>query len=297
MIIVGGSKCRGLAEKVAQHLEARLIPLETRKFPDGEVYVRVNGELKEEDVAIIQSFAKEPNDSILELALTIDACRSLNCREVIGVIPYMAYARQDARFNPGEPISIEVLARILSSIGLNHLITVDMHLHRIRDPQKLFKIPFENLTASQLIAEYFTKNFPYEDFIVVGPDVESEQWASKVASYLNTSYVIFEKQRLSPTEVKLTASCSSDFKGKTALVVDDVISTGSTVAEAAKVSTSLGAKKVYVACIHPLLVGSALDKIMLAGASLVVATDSIESPISKISIAPVVAQALKRLMS
>ncbi|RLE50790.1 MAG: ribose-phosphate diphosphokinase [Candidatus Methanomethylicota archaeon] len=294
MIIIGGSNCKKLAEKTAKHLGAELVELEVRSFPDGETYVRVKGEVKGENVALIQSLARNPNEALVELALAADACRGLECNKLIGVIPYMAYARQDARFNPGEPISINVLAKMLSSIGFDVIITVDMHLHRIKDVVKLFSIPFQNLTATPLIAEHFSKSYPKENFIVVGPDEESRQWVSKVSEILKADYVIFEKERLSPTEVLLTSQISVDLRGKTALIVDDVISTGTTIAEAVKMSFNLGASKVYAACVHPLLTGSALNKIMSAGAATVVGTDSVDSSISVISLSPLLSEALQR---
>lgn len=293
MLIAGGSQSRELAKKVARHLEAKVIDVMCSKFPDGEIYVRVFGEVGGEGVALLQSLARSPNDNLVELLLAADALRGAGCRDLIGVIPYMAYARQDARFNPGEPLSIGVVAKLLSNAGFSRLLTVDMHLHRVKNAADLFSIPIVNLTAAKLIADFFRKRYPDESFIVVGPDEESEQWASKVARELGADYVIFTKERAGPSEVRLKAIGEVKLDGKTALVVDDIISTGGTMAEAARKALSAGAEKVFAACVHPVLVGQAYQTISSAGAELVVGTDSVESPISKISIAPLLAGALR----
>ena len=293
-IIFGGSQGKVLAFKVSKIANVELGDLTVKSFPDGETYVRFLTEVEGRPVILINSMYKRPNDILVELLLEIGTLKDLGATKVIGVIPYFAYARQDSRFNPGEAISIEIVSKLLSKSGLDELITVDMHLHRISDPSKLFKIPVHNISAMRDIVKYVASHYKLSNPIIIGPDEESEQWAKIAAEALGVEFDVLEKERISAEEVIVKVR-NLNVKGRDVIVVDDIISTGGTMAEAVKALKNLGAKNVIAACTHALLIGDAYYKILKAGALDVVATDSVPSPISYVSIAPLIAEHLKNM--
>lgn len=291
LIIAYGSSGEHLARAVAKITGFGLTETETRRFPDGELYLRVEGDASGEDVAIIQSLDMRPDRLLMEYCLVADAVRGIGCRTVTAVVPYLAYARQDARFKPGEPISIKLVATLIESAGTDRLISVDAHLHRLKGLDQLFSIPTLNLTAMPLLAKYYAENYRARDIVVVGPDSESEQWAKSVADVLSVEYVILKKERLGDRDVRVSGSVP--VKGKRVVVVDDIISTGGTLAEAIRGLRSRGAKRVDVLVTHALLTEGALPRLRKAGMSHLISTDSVPRSSSKVSLAPLIASALK----
>ena len=296
MIVVPGSSNPLLSLKLASLLNAELAPVEIRKFPDGEKYVRIDAELKGETVVVVQTLAHKPDEYLIELSLLAEAAHGSEASKVIAVIPYLAYARQDARFNPGEPISLKVVASFLNTLPLSEIVTVDAHLHRLRDLAPFLKTKFTHLSASHLLAEHFVEShqMPLEDLVLVGPDEESEPLVAHAAKHIKTEYTVFTKTRLSPTQVSITPKKADLIEEKYVLLLDDIISTGGTMVEAAKHCIMLKARQIYAACTHAILVDSALTKMHRAGIKDVVATDSIPSPISRVSIASLIASHLRR---
>lgn len=292
MLIMAGSSCRVLGVKVARELDTRLGDIDSKRFPDGELYVRIGEEVSGQDVALLQSMYLSPNDFLIEYLLAADALRDLGARSILGIIPYFAYARQDRRFKPGEAISCRTVADLLRLVGTSEIYTVDAHLHRIRGLSEIFKIPTRELTVVPLLSTYIRENFRLERPIVVGPDEESEQWARVTAEILGCDYDVFEKRRLGPREVEVTPR-RSNVSGRDIVVIDDIISTGGTIVETLGVLKKLGVQKVVVACVHPLLVEQALARIYEAGACAVVGTDTVVGPASVVSVAPVIADALR----
>lgn len=297
MLILGGSASQPLAEKVAKELGLEPGKLEIKRFPDGEKYLRVHNEVKNEDVAVVQSLYRTPDESIFELLLLTDTLRDLGARSITTVVPYLAYARQDSRFYPGEAVSSASLARLLESAGTTSFLTIDCHLHRLGDVAKVFKVPARNLTAMHELGKYAREHFNPHKPIVIGPDEEAGQWAAVVAKELNADYTAFRKVRVrkeGTTSSKVEVDTGDiDVKGRDAILADDIISTGGTIAEAAKACKKKGAKRVFVLCTHPVLADGALRRIKTAGAVKIVGTDTMPSPISKVSVAPVIAAALK----
>ena len=295
MIVVPGSSNPLLSLRLARALEAELAPVEIRKFPDGEKYLRITRPLEGETAILLQSLAHKPDEYLVELCLLAEAARGAGASKVVAAIPYLAYARQDARFNPGEPISLKVVAGLLNSLELDAIVTVDAHLHRLRDLAPFLQVEFIHLSASKSLAEYFIKEYKFSpnELAIVGPDVESEALVAKAASHVKAEHTVFVKKRLSPTEVVVTPREEEVVKEKMVLVMDDIISTGGTMADAAKQCLKLGAKAVYACCTHPILVNGALTKIYLAGVKSVFASDSVPSPVSCVSIAPLLAECLR----
>lgn len=291
MIIAFGSSGEHLARAVAKITRFSVTDTEIRRFPDGELYVRVMGDVSGEDVAVFQSLGMRPDRLLMEYCLIADAVKGMGCKTVTAVIPYLAYARQDARFRSGEPLSIKLVARSLEGAGTDRLISVDAHLHRLRALKEVFTIPTLNLSAMPLLAEYYKTEFGVRNVIVVGPDSESEQWASTVAGTLSTEYSILNKERLGDRDVEISGSPS--VRGKTVVLVDDIISTGKTLVGAIRKLRSKGAKRIDVLTTHALLVEGALSLLRKAGMSHLVSTDTIPRSTSRVSVAPMIADALR----
>jgi len=232
--ILGGSGGRVLAALIARQLGLKATQVETRRFPDGEKYLRVGEDVADQDVVIIQSIHHQPDELLFEYFLLCDTVKDLGAKRVVAVFPYFAYARQDSRFNPGEAVSFRTVAKLLEDVGTAELFSIDMHQHRVGRASDVFKIPAHNLTAAPLLAEYVKSNVALERAIVVGPDEESEQWASAAAKVLGADHDVLEKKRLGDEKVEITTR-SLAARGRDVLIIDDIISTGGTIIEAAKI--------------------------------------------------------------
>jgi len=291
MLIVAGSASSKLAERVAKQLKCKLTKPELKLFPDGELYVRIPADVKGEDVAVIQSTCYPPNQNYMELLLLLDAARDLGAKNVIAVMPYFAYARQDKRFKEGEAVSLYTVAKLIESVGTDRVYTVDMHAHRVGDIQEIFKVPARNLTAAPLLAKYLVDNYQLKDPVIIGPDDEAERWAKEAGEALGADWDYMIKERLGPEEVRIKAR-NLEVEGRDAMVIDDIVSTGETMVEAIKILKKRGARKIYACCIHAVLAGNAQEKVHKAGAEDIFATDTIEHKISKVSVAPLIADAI-----
>ncbi|HDN75565.1 MAG TPA: ribose-phosphate diphosphokinase [Acidilobales archaeon] len=295
IIVLGGSSGEHIAIGISRILNLELGSIEVKKFPDGETYIRILDDVRDKVVIYVNSLQKGPNDLIIETLYTIDTLYDLGAKEVHLVVPYMAYARQDSRFNPGEALSIASLAKLMRFVKPKAIYTVDMHLHRIRDPESLFGVKFFNLTAVRELARYVASHHNVRDYVIVGPDEESEQWAKIMADELGLNYTILEKRRISAEEVIIEAR-DKVVSGKSVVIVDDIISTGGTMVEAFKALKNLGAKDIILTCVHPLLVGNALNKLLRLQPKDLACTDTVLSPISKVKVAPVIASKLKDVL-
>ena len=291
-IILGGSSAQVLAIKIGRLLKASVLLPEIKRFPDGEKYVRITGDVNGKTVAVIQSFYHQPDEFLIEYFLMVDTLKDLGAKRVLGVVPYFAYARQDERFKPGEAVSFKIVTKLIEEVGTDEIYTVDTHLHRVEQLSEIFRIPAHNLTAVPLLAQYIKKNFELTNPIVIGPDEEAEQWAKVAAKELEAEYDVLEKERLGPSEVRIKTR-ELDVKNRDVVIVDDIISTGGTMVEAIKMLKEHGAKNIIAACTHPILVQNALTKIYQAGALAVIGTDTVPSSISFVSVAPVIAEALR----
>ena len=291
-IILGGSSAQVLAIKIGRLLKAPVLLPEIKRFPDGEKYVRITEDVNDKTVAVIQSFYHQPDEFLIEYFLMVNTLKDLGAKRVLGVVPYFAYARQDERFKPGEAVSFRIVTKLIEEVGTDEIYTVDTHLHRVEQLTEVFRIPAHNLTAVPLLAQYIKKNFELTDLIVIGPDEEAEQWAKVAAKELEAEYDVLEKERLGPSEVRIKTR-ELDVKNRDVVIVDDIISTGGTMVEAIKMLKEHGAKNIIAACTHPILVQNALTKIYQAGVLAVIGTDTVPSSISFVSVAPVIAEALR----
>lgn len=291
--IVSGSASDALATKVARELDMEPAKMEIKKFPDGEKYMRVLDEVKEEDVVVIQSISRTPDEFLFEYLLLVDTLKDLGATKVVSFIPYFAYARQDERFNPGEALSFRTVSKLIESVGTDEIYTIDMHQHRVVRSSDMFRIPSRDLSAMPLLADYVEKTGNLQKPLIIGPDAEAEQWAKLAAEKLHTDYDVFEKKRLGSEKVEIRPR-QANAKDRDVLIVDDIISTGGTIVEALKILFSQGARKIDVACTHPLLMGGALAKIIEAGAMNVIGTDTVPSPVSYVTVAPLIAEQIRK---
>jgi len=292
--IIGGSASEALTIKVARELGVQALKTEIRRFPDGETYVRCLDKVDAEKAAVIQSVYLHPNDYLIEYFLIVDMLKDLGVKTVYGVLPYFAYARQDERFTSGEAVSFATVTKLIEKAGTDQVFTIDAHRHRVPDITMAFKIPAVDLTAMGLLAQYAQQKYSLENPLVVGPDEEAERWAREAAEQLRCGYDILEKIRLSDTEVSIKPK-RMDVRGHDVLIVDDIISTGGTMAETCTALLNMGARRVLVACTHPLLVGNALARVLRAGAEDVIGTDTVPSPVSYVTVAPVISKAIREI--
>lgn len=291
-IVFSGRGSEKLGYMVSRLLKCEYGRAIYKKFPDNESYIRFLSDVEGRDIILIYSLGLNPNEYLIEILLSAKTLRELGCGKIRLVIPYFAYARQDERFNPGEAISIKIISEFIGKMDIDEIYTIDMHLHRYRDISDLFNIPAYNLTAMEEIAKYISKKYVLNNPLVIGPDSEAEQWAKIVAKKLDTEYDILEKKRIDEYNVVIVAR-KINIKNRDIVIVDDIISTGGTVIESVNALKKMGANKIIVACTHPLLVDDALRKIYSTGVFDLIGTDTVPSPVSYVSVAPIIAEALK----
>ncbi len=283
-----------LAIKVSRLTNFPLGYAQLEKLPDGEKYVRISADIEGEDVIIVNSFAHNPDEMLIETLFLIETLKDYDARSVTGVFPYFPYSRQDGRFIKGEAFSLKIVADMLRSAGIDRMIVVDFHLHRLKDLTSFFGFEVKNLTAMHKLAEFANKNFEMNDPVVVAPDEEAVQWAKVVADDLGLSYVALQKIRIDAENV-IIDSAPKEVEGRDVLIVDDMISTGGTVIQAVKALKRAGCGKVFVACTHAILAKDALKKLLECGVEGLVATDTVLSPISHVSVADIISECLLKM--
>ena len=284
-MIIGCSASQKLAASVADLLDEPLCPVETRKFPDGERYIRVKEEV-EGEVTVVQSTGYPQDENLMELLFMIENLKDLGADYVRAAIPYFGYGRQERRFKSGEAVSAKIVAHLLEAAGADEIVTVNLHENCLSE---FFRVPVRELSAMPLIAEHISF---LDDPVIIAPDKGALGHAREVSDILGCECDYMEKVRISP-EVVETRVSDLDVEGKDAVVVDDIISTGGTIVNAAGILGECGASSITVCCVHPVLVEDALLKIFSAGVERVIATDTLKSDVSEISVAPLIADVMK----
>jgi ribose-phosphate pyrophosphokinase len=285
-MIIGGPASQLLAGRVAAISGEELALCDYRAFPDGEAYTQVISELDDE-VVIIQS---TPTDrDIVYLLQLLDVCRD---KKISLVIPYFGYARQDKIFKSGEPMTARALAAALNPfLGKGRVFLVNIHARSILSH---FSLPAENLDATSLLADK-VKSLDLEDPVVISPDKGALTMAKTAAARLGAECDYLEKTRHSGTEVSM-APKEMDVRGRDVAIFDDMIATGGTMATAISLLKKQGARRVYLAAVHPVLTGSAVIKLCRSGVEAVLATDTLDKAVSTVSVSPLIADALKASM-
>jgi ribose-phosphate pyrophosphokinase len=290
MKIVTGTASKDLGDKISNLLGYQTVPIEFKRFPDGEMYLRFTGEVKDEDIVIVQTTGPPQDENLVQLLLLVDTARDLGARSVIAVVPYVAYGRQTQRHRPGEAISANTVFKLLKNAGVDFLITVDFHSPEIL---KTFGNSVQNISAIPSLAHFMMQN-NLEGAFSLAPDKGAIKFAKTASKIIKGDYGWLEKKRDRVTGEVIFELKDLDVKSKSAIVFDDIISTGSTMIHAVTALKKQGAKKVYTACVHPLLIDDAMEKLVRAGAMKIIGTDSIQSSVSVVSIAPAITEALRR---
>jgi ribose-phosphate pyrophosphokinase len=291
LLIVSGPASPLLARRVADAMKANVVRLEHKVFPDGETYIRFAESVEGECVAVIQSCYPPQNKNLVDLLFILDAAREMGAKETAAVVPYFAYARQDDKYRSGEAVSAKTSARLIEAVGASHFLTIDVPSNKAL---QFFTIHSDNLTCMNLMGAYLKRRGLWKPY-VLAPDDGAIPLAKTVSTALQTEYAWFEKSRDKITGAVSTSGKDVDLKGRDAVIVDDVISTGKTIANTSQIAKKQGAERVIAACAHRILTGDAEKTLKDAGVEETIGTDSIETRPQQVSIAPVLAEALRRI--
>ena len=291
--VLAGPASKDLAKSVSKILDAQLIDIELKIFPDGESKVRIDGELDGKLAIVVQSTYPPVDTHLMQSLFMVSQAKKMGAA-VCPVIPYLAYARQDKEFLRGEAISMELVGDLFNSSGATNIVTVDVHSQMALS---YFKIQAYNVSAVPLLASYFKSKNLFQP-LAVSPDTGGSARAKEFAKVMETSSVALPKVRDKNTgEVKIDPD-APELKaaiGRDVVLIDDMISTGGSIVKATEVLLKAGCRKVYVACTHPLLLNGALEKIIDAGASEVVGTNTVPSQVSKVDVAPAICDQVRKL--
>jgi ribose-phosphate pyrophosphokinase len=295
MIVIPGPSSLGLGWRIASELNVEPHPVEHRIFPDGESYIKLTKPVKGETVAIVQTTSPNPDTRLMQLLLMAQTAKDFEAENIVAVIPYLAYARQDKRFLDMEALSLDVIIRLLEASGVTDLIVVNLHNEAaIRDIEVRHHVKVHNISAVPLLAEYL-KNQGFDGAYSLSPDKGAIYIVKAASDVLRGGYNYFDKIRDRKTgEIKMDVK-NLEITGRRAVVFDDMISSGGTMAKAVEALVSQGADKVAAACTHVLYMPGAEEKIRTAGADPIISTDTIETPFSKVSVAGIIADKLRTL--
>jgi ribose-phosphate pyrophosphokinase len=273
--ILTGTSNKGLADEIAAHLDIELCKSTTSRFADGEVFVRIDENVRGADVFIVQS-TNPPAENMLELLLLIDAARRASAARVTVVVPYFGYARQDRKDQPRVAIGAKLMANMIEAAGANRLLGLDFHAHQL---QGMFDLPVDHLYAAPVFTAHYRKK-QLKDVVVVAPDVGSAKMARGFAKRLNGSLAIIDKRRPA-ANVAEVVNVVGEVEGMDCIITDDMIDTAGSVTEAARALKKLGAKDIYVCATHALFSGPAVERLSNAPIKEVAVTNSIGLPDSK----------------
>ena len=274
------------AARLQAELGARSLPLEYRRFPDGESYVRLAGDVRGADIAMACTL-NDPDAKALALIFAAQTAKELGARRVGLVAPYLGYMRQDRRFRDGEAVSSVHFAALLSG-AFDWLVTVDPHLHRRGSLAEIYSIPAENVAAAPALAAWIAANVA--DPLVVGPDAESEQWAAEVAAACGAPYAVMHKTRLGDRRVEIDAPPLAHWKGRTPVLIDDIVSSARTMALAAAKVREAGLAAPVCVAVHAVFSPDALAALRSAGAARIVTANTIAHETNAIDVAGLVAR-------
>ena len=298
--IFSGQANQALAEAICDHLHLKLGRISLGRFPDSEVYCKIEEDVRGRDVFLIQPTCPPVNDTLMQLLIMIDSCKRASAARITAVIPYFGYARQDRKDEGRVPITAKLVANMITRAGADRVLTMDMHAAQI---QGFFDVPVDHLYAAPVLNAYFQKmGVRSEDLVVVSPDEGSIKRAIGHSKRLGGTLAIIDKRRSSATETKQENLIGGPVEGRVAVMFDDLISTAGSICGAARLVRAAGARAVHVAATHGVFCGNAINNIQEAPIDQVVVTDSIplaqERLIPKIrvlSVAPLLAEALKRI--
>jgi ribose-phosphate pyrophosphokinase len=294
LAVLSGNAHRALAEALARELNVPLLAAEIGAFADGETRVRVGQDVRDAAVFIVQPTCPPVNDHLMVLALLADAVRAAGAARVTGIVPYFGYARQEQRNRPGDPRSAQVVGRLLGAVGLDHLITLDLHAPAL---ESALPMPATLLHAEEVFLPR-VKSWGVQNLVVVAPDAGGLKRAQRYAGALDSSLAVIAKDRPRPDSTTPLAVLG-EVKNRVCLVVDDMASTGRTLAGAAEALRQAGAREVHAVFTHAVMAPGAMERLFAARLGKVLTTDSIpvsaDPRLEVVSIAPLVARTVRYL--
>jgi len=294
--IFAGNASRRLAQSICDRLQVPLGDAEVGRFEDGEVSVRFNENIRGSDVFVVQATGA-PADNLMELLVMLDAAKRASARRVTAVMPYFGYARQDRKDQPRAPISAKLVANIITVAGADRALCMDLHSAQI---QGFFDIPFDHLYAAPVLIDYFAQK-ELADLVVMAPDVGGVKMARAYAKRLGADLALADKRRPRPDSVEIM-NIIGDVKGKNAVLFDDVVTTASTLCQAAEAIRAAGAREIYAGVTHGVLSASAHERIARSPIKELVVTDTVQhdpatlpSKVTELSVAALLGEAVQRI--
>ncbi len=299
MKILSGTSNLKLSKEISKKLKLKLVNTNIKRFADGEIYIEVNENIRGNSVFVIQSTSNPANDNLMELLLVIDALKRSSAKNVTAVIPYFGYARQDRKVVPRTSISAKVVANLITNAGANRVVTVDLHAGQI---QGFFDMPVDNLFTTPLFAKYIKRKFKSKNLICVSPDIGGVQRTRGLATKIKADLAIIDKRRPKPGQSQVM-NIIGNVKGKTCIIVDDIIDSGGTIVNAVAALKKAGAVDVYVFITHAVLSGDAVKKIKNSKIKKLIITDTIDNSqkiknnnkIEVLSVSSLMSEAIKRI--
>ena len=299
MKIITGNSNKNLSLKISKYLKNRLVRSSIRRFSDGEIYIEINENIRGNSIFVIQSISSPANDNLMELLLCIDALKRSSAKNITAVIPYFGYARQDRKVVPRTSISAKLVSNLITKAGADRVVTIDLHAGQI---QGFFDIPVDNLFATPIFARHVRKKIKKKNLICVAPDVGGTERARALGKFLHAGLAIIDKRRPAPGKSEVM-NVIGNVKGKTCIIVDDIIDSGGTIVNAANALLERGAKEVHVYVTHGVLSGKAVQKIKNSKIKRLVITDTIDNServklaknIEILTISQLVGEAIKRI--
>ena len=299
MKILTGNSNKNLSHKISKYLKNKLVNSSIRKFSDGEIYIEINENIRGNSIFIIQSVSSPANDNLMELLLCIDALKRSSAKNITAVIPYFGYARQDRKVVPRTSISAKLVSNLITNSGADRVVTLDLHSGQI---QGFFDIPVDNLFATPIFARHIKRKIKTRNMICVAPDVGGTARARALGKMLNVGLAIVDKRRPAPGK-SVVMNVIGNVKDKTCIIVDDIIDSGGTIVNAAKILKQRGARDVHVYVSHGVLSGDAVEKIRKSQIKNLVIKDTIDNSqkvkkaknIEILTISNLVGEAIKRI--
>lgn len=295
--IFTGNAHRKLAEEIVEYLGVEVSAASVKTFSDGEINVMIDESVRGADVFVIQPTCTPVNQNLMELLILIDALKRASAQRITAVLPYYGYARQDRKAKGRDPITAKLVANLLTAAGAMRVLAINLHAGQI---QGFFDIPVDNLKAEPILGEYFL-NKGIEDLVVVSPDIGGVTRARSLAERLQAPLAIVDKRRPKPNVAKVM-NIIGDVKGKSVVMIDDIIDTAGTITLGAQALMESGAKEVYACCSHPVLSGPAIERLADSVLKEVVVTNTIPlgadkqlDKIKVLSTAPLLGEAIIRI--
>lgn len=300
LTLISGSAHPQLANEISDYLGIENGKVDVGEFPDGEIKVKLEQNIRGRDVFILQPTCPPVNDHLMEMMILIDACKRASAERITVVIPYFGYARQDRKDSGRVPITAKLVANLITKAGTDRVLTMDLHAAQI---QGFFDVPVDHLYAAPVLDKYFADlNLPKDGFVIVSPDEGSIKRALQHQENLGGDLVIVDKRRSSPTETKQANLIGGPIEGKVALIFDDMITTAGSICGAAEVAKQHGASKIYVSATHGVLCPPALERLKAAPIDEIVITNSIARKsdetlpnIKTLTVAPILGEAIRRI--